>query len=487
MKLLSPYRLYHGDCVEVMAGLPADSVEAVVTDPPAGISFMGKAWDSNKGGRSQWVAWLSSVFVEVLRVLKPGGHVLVWALPRTSHWTATALEDAGFEIRDVATHHFGSGFPKSLNVGKAIDREAGATREVVGTVRGKGGQNLNIIARPSGSDALDAKGCGAYGQGAKQVGIDIPLTVPSTDAAKQWDGWGTALKPASEHWILARKPLIGTVAQNVQQHGTGALNIDGCRIQANANDRFGGGGLNSPQHGFMANTSNTYKKGMGFRDDTHKGRWPANLILSHSPDCQQVGTRTVKTGTAVGGEGNAASIFGSKLQKHSAGDQTYGVDGVETVEHWECVPDCPVAELDRQSGDRSSPWVGNKAGNSVGAKGGVMFGGSSQTVTSKPEYLDRGGASRFFYIAKTSKKERNAGCGDLLKGNCHPTVKPLSLMRYLCRLITSPNGLVLDPFMGSGSTGCAALQEGFRFIGIEKEEDSFAIATKRIAHGMPKK
>lgn len=206
-------RLMHGDCLEQLKTLADNSVDSLVTDPPAGIAFMGKEWDKDKGGRKEWVSWMTGVMSEALRVMKPGAHGLVWALPRTSHWTATALEDAGFEVRDVITHLFGSGFPKSLDVSKAIDKAAGAEREVVG-------ENPNHRGESQTRNMYT-----------KALGQDGSVTAPATDDVKKWQGWGTALKPASEHWILVRKPCSEkTVAANVIKWGTGALNIDASRI-----------------------------------------------------------------------------------------------------------------------------------------------------------------------------------------------------------------------------------------------------------------
>jgi len=208
--------IHSGDNLEIMRDMDAESVDAVVTDPPAGIAFMGKDWDKDKGGRTEWVAWMTEVMGETLRLLKPGGHALVWALPRTSHWTAWALEEAGFEIRDCVYHVFGSGFPKSHNISKAIDKMKGAER---------------------GSDYIPTNG-NVYGQGkAKAAGVDrtpgaILTHAPATPEAEQWDGWGTALKPAVECWWLVRKPFPGTVAGNVLEWGTGGINVDGCRVEA---------------------------------------------------------------------------------------------------------------------------------------------------------------------------------------------------------------------------------------------------------------
>jgi site-specific DNA-methyltransferase (adenine-specific) len=341
---------------------------------------MGKEWDSDKGGRAGWVAWMTEVMRECHRVMKPGAHGLVWAIPRTSHWTATALEDAGFEVRDVITHLFGQGFPKSLDISKAINKAAGAKREIIGD-------------NPNKRDAHVEGGRGFDKDlGGKKLQT-MSITAPSTDAAKQWAGWGTALKPASEHWILVRKPCEEkTVAANVLEWGTGGLNIDGCRIRE--------------------------KEGL-----PQLGRFPANLVLSHTPYCTDE----------------------------------------------QCDIECATLALDAQSGTLKSGE--RKAGY-------IRRAGSTYSPDHKPDNrthkANSGGASRFFYCAKISPSER----GD---GNNHPTVKPQKLMRYLCRLITPPGGTVLDPFMGSGSTGMAAKAEGFKFVGIEKQQEYFEIARARIA------
>ncbi len=361
--------LLQGDCLEVLKDIPDNSIDSLITDPPAGISFMGKDWDSHKGGRKQWIEWMSQVMSECLRVLKPGAHGLVWAIPRTSHWTATALEDAGFEIRDVVTHLFGSGFPKSHNIEKSTGDE-------------------------------------------------------------RFKGIGTALKPASEHWILVRKPCSEkTVAANVLKHGTGGINIDASRINVNPNDpnhrKSTGGYVKTESEATIANAP--YNK---TRDATlTNGRFPANLVLSHNEDCVEI-------------------------------DSTYASE-------FECTSGCAVAELDRQSGR----LVG--AGNKIGTprKQGTYFTDAQTRVNMK--YDNGGGASRFFYCAKASKKDKGAD-------NTHPTVKSSSLMSYLIKMITPPNGLVLDPFMGSGSTGVAAIKNNFDFIGIEKEDEYYKIAEARL-------
>ena len=224
------FELHHGDCLDVLKTLADCSVDAIVTDPPAGIAFMGKEWDRDKGGKADWIQWMQSVADQCLRVIKPGGHALVWAIPRTSHWTGTAWEDAGWQPRDKIYHVFGSGFPKSLDVSKAIDKAAGAEREVVG---------VSSVTGARRSQTMNDGHKGTQRTYQNDEPVINNLTAPATEAAKQWEGWGTALKPAAEEWWLFRKPLIGTVAANVLEHGTGGLNIDGCRVGRNQDDQSG--------------------------------------------------------------------------------------------------------------------------------------------------------------------------------------------------------------------------------------------------------
>lgn len=369
---MSRYEIRSGDCLDVLRGMADNSVDAIVTDPPYGLSFMGKRWDYDVPSEVIWA--------ECLRVLKPGGYLLAFAGTRTQHRMAVRIEDAGFEIRDMIAWVYGSGFPKSLDVSKAIDKAAGAEREL-----------LRTEVRYN-----EASGIVAAGRNERTL-IERKITAPATVAARQWQGWGTALKPALEPITVARKPLIGTVADNVQQYGTGALNIDDCRVEAERPTGWGGGG------------SALYEGGLSRDGGAARpvdGRWPANLIHD--------------------GSAEAAEVFGE--------------------------------------------------------------------------------AARFFYCAKASKTDRNEGCDNLplqaaggMSGrrdgsmgsitynnnNTHPTVKPADLMAYLCRLVTPPGGVVLDPFMGSGSTGKAAMLEGFRFIGIEREAEYVAIARARIEAAAP--
>lgn len=421
------FDLYQGDCLEVMRGLADASVDAVVTDPPyhltttkkggcgqasvnldspygrarIGTGFMGMKWD---GGD---VAFSVELWREVLRVLKPGGHLLAFSGTRTYHRMAAAIEDAGFEIRDQIGWLYGSGFPKSRNIAE---------------------------------HDLDG------------------------EDAERWTGWGTALKPAWEPICVARRPLAGTVADNVLAHGTGALNIDGCRVATDEELRAGAGGIpcrNDPlvprgRSGEACAARRYAEAGAtdfaplpGPRGGDPAGRWPANVIHDGSPE--------VLAAFALYGDRGAA------------------------------------APVHRRNGDKFRKTFGAFAGN-VDEAGSTFHG-------------DTGSAARFFYCAKASRADRNEGCDHLVDHaggmhsntsgqhitrrdgwesapvkNHHPTVKPTELMAYLCRLVTPPGGLVLDPFMGSGSTGKAAMREGFRFAGIELDEGYLEIARARIQH-----
>jgi site-specific DNA-methyltransferase (adenine-specific) len=425
------YTLHTGDCRDVMATLPAESVDAIVCDPPYGLSFMGKGWDYGVPGVDFWV--------EALRVLKPGGHLIAFGGTRTYHRLAVAIEDAGFEVRDCLMWLYGSGFPKSHDVSKAIDKQAGAEREVVGTWK------------PTGTAAVKIKGGGHANAGVRgeveEIRQSINITAPNTDLAKEWHGWGTALKPAYEPAILARKPLRGTVADNVAQWGVGGLNIDGCRVPSD--DGFEKA-WDKPVHTNIANGGGAYGTGESSKRGTRAvdisankptgGRWPANVILDEEA----------------------------------------------------------AAALDAQSGERASGGQGRRRESSglfgLGGDSGlnVWHGGT-------------GGASRFFYTAKASRSEREAGLdgvelklgGSLdggndtrngsdkpqltMRANHHPTVKPIALMRYMIRLVAPRGAVVLDPFMGSGSTGCAAMVEGMQFIGIDITPEYVDIARRRLA------
>lgn len=432
------YMLYNDDCLNVLRSMESNSVDSIVTDPPAGISFMNKEWDKDKGGKNEWIKWMEEVAKECLRVIKPGGHALVWSIPRTSHWTGMAWEDAGWQPRDKIYFLFGTGFPKSTNISKMIDKAAGAERELV-----------RVESTPfkiKNDHAFDST---------RQAWIDENgyrtkhITAPATEEAKQWNGWGTALKPAAEEWWLLRKPLSEkTIAENVLKWGTGGLNIDGCRVETDWD-------TDPTRRGWQGG-------GTKFRyDQIHRevdgdkaspnaaGRWPANLTHDGSDEVVEMFPQT---------SSGAASIRPRKGSKGYSGGLDQDDAGIQ-----------------------------------------ICFG-------------DSGSAARFFYSAKVSKTDRNEDLSDapdsILARSCqaiaeakrgntvesssegfnkarivknnHPTVKPTNLMRYLCRLITPPSGIILDPFMGSGSTGKAAILEGFKFIGIEKEVEYFEIARMRI-------
>jgi len=406
-----------GDCRQILPTLPDCSIDAIVTDPPYELGFMGKAWDSTG------VAYQVDLWRECLRVLKPGGHLLAFGGSRTYHRLACAIEDAGFEIRDQIMWVYGSGFPKSHDVSKAIDKAAGVQREIVGSreVWGRGAERFSDIGKDIPVNGNNS----------------ISVTAPSTTEAKQWQGWGTALKPAHEPIVLARKPLDGTVADNVLTHGIGGINIDGCRVVGAKGDGCWSG--KTKKKGYEGGWDSEAKPNT---EPNEQGRWPANFIHDGSDEVLELFPET------VGGARPA------KAHK-------------------------PTGEL------YEGGWGPIKDGNRI------EFAGGS--------------AARFFYCAKASKTDRNEGLDDfpLIKGgsmsggeetrpdrptnhpiraNHHPTVKPTELMRYLCRLITPPNGTILDPFTGSGSTGKAAALEGFDFIGIEQSAEYVEIATARIKH-----
>ena len=388
------WTIHHGDCREVMATLDAGSVDAIVTDPPYGLSFMGKGWDHGVPGVEFWT--------EALRVAKPGAHLLAFGGTRTYHRLACAIEDAGWEIRDCVMWVYGSGFPKSHDVSKAIDKAAGAEREVVG-IDHEWIRRVGLNHAPSGT--YTDKCHGSVGPNGGKI------TAPATPAARQWSGWGTALKPAWEPIIVARKPLVGTVAENVLRYGTGAINVDGCRVGTDdGQDR------SRPPRGPNAIFSGGKETNLTASEHNAVGRWPANLIH----------------------------------------------DGSEEV----------VGLFPERDGAVSNSSKGTTGSNGIYSEG---WG----AVAQKPGRADTGSAARFFYCAKASKADRD-------DGNNHPTVKPTALMRYLCRLVTPPGGVVLDPFTGSGSTGKGAVLEGFRFIGIEREAEYVEIAKARIGAATPK-
>ncbi len=412
--------LYCGDSRDVLPLLEPEQFTACVCDPPYHLTqasrrgslrnndpetpfgrtrlgskgFMGKTWD---GGD---VAFRPEFWIEVLRVLKPGATLLAFGGTRTFHRLTCAIEDAGFEIRDCLMWLYGSGFPKSLDISKALDKVAGAEREVVGRrsqpdIRGDSYQNRQRHGKTGNVEILD--------------------TVPATELAKRWDGWGSSLKPAWEPIVLAMKPLDGTFAENAHRYGVAGLNIDASRIGVGKGGRRDG--EKTAEKRYADRGSTNFAPTPGPRGGDVKGRWPANLLLDER-----------------------------------AGEM-----------------------LDRQSGITKSGAMKRQVGPYPGENATGLLRGHSGPNN---QHGDSGGASRFFYCAKANKRDRT--CDGRVENN-HPTVKPRSLMEYLCRLVTPPcGGLILDPFMGSGSTGIGALSTGNHFVGIELEPESFETARQRI-------
>jgi len=411
--------IYQGNNLDVLPTLADNSVDSIVCDPPYELGFMGKSWDSSG------IAYSVELWRECLRVLKPGGHLLAFGGTRTWHRLAVAIEDAGFEIRDNIAWLYGSGFPKSHNISKAIDKLAGVERTIVG-------RNPNSRENATKDNTLYESGT---------VGKTDFITEAATDEAKAWDGWGTALKPAHEPIVVARKPFVGTVANNVLTYGTGALNIDATRIAGadalEGRSRHGGGIIGNGSSFELPDS----------RSSMPAGRWPANIILDE---------------------------YTAEL-------------------------------LDEQSGVSKSQGGTNPIKKS-------QFNLGSETRKLAGGFGDTGGASRFFYVAKASKRDRNEGLDELPeirhadrnatdgaggdnprnrtnqpKQNFHPTVKPTALMQYLIRLVTPEDGIVLDPFCGSGSTGKAAILEGKQFIGIELTAEYLPIIEGRLKHAQETK
>ena len=474
--------IYHGNNIEVLKSFADNSIDSIVTDPPYGLSFMNKHWDYDVPSVELWK--------ECLRVLKPGGHLLSFAGTRTYHRMTVRIEDAGFEIRDMISWIYGSGFPKSLDISKAIDNAGSVngvkTRNEIADLINKSGVSDKDIANVCGvSSALvrfwrlrkrsiqedeatklktilnnliphkaerevigkqsniankSNDNTGRYNWNTEsQIRKEfIDITAPATPEAIQWNGWGTALKPACEPICVARKPVIGTIANNVLEYGTGGININGCRI--------------------------------GITDEKSKNNWkPKGYELKNS--VYEYGSKNIVTEQNTQGRFPANIIF----------------DEISSV------------LLDEMSGESKS--VGHFP-KKVKMKGHTLYEGGFNDFEQTERHLETGGASRFFYCAKASKSERNGGLEgfeeksidiqqphnskelqeryEMKSKNFHPTVKPLKLMQYLVRLVTPKGGVCLDPFCGSGTTLMACVKEGFNYIGIEREADYVKIAEARI-------
>lgn len=412
----SRQKLILGDCIEMLKGISDNSIDAVVTDPPYEIGFMGRKWD--KTGIANSV----EMWREVLRVLKPGGLLLSFGGTRTYHRMTCAIEDAGFEIRDQMQWLYGSGFPKSLDVGKAIDKKLGVKREVIGY-------------RMDGTYSDSKTGIYTLNSGNSKVTKRVAVTKAASAVAKAYDGLGTALKPANEPICMARKPLSEkTFIDNFLKWHTGAINIKDCSIKRDSNDVSGWSKSGAKESANACMSGKNYQRAPKM---DAPGRFPANIILDET----------------------AANI------------------------------------LNEQSGTLKS------GKNCIRRKDGKFFDhGMGPAGDIQKTYGDTGGAARFFYCAKASRAERDAGCESLplvsagvlnaridgyfkkntLGRNSHPTVKPIALIRYLERLITPPNGIILDPFVGSGTGALAAYLEGFNFIGIDNNAEYIEIARKRL-------
>jgi site-specific DNA-methyltransferase (adenine-specific) len=429
------YKILHGNNLDILPTLADNSIDSIVTDPPYELGFMSKKWDSSG------IAYSVELWQQCLRVLKPGGHLLAFSGSRTYHRMVVAIEDAGFEIRDMISWISNKTFPKSLNIGKSIDKAAGVEREVIGQ-------------RTDGMSETAMKP--DKGWNANSMTNVIDITKPATDEAKQWDGWGTGLKPTVEPIVLARKPVEGTVANNVLTYGTGGLNIDASRISADMTEFYSKTGNPRSGKGHLK----SYGASGDFGGDeanppSANGRWPANLIID---------------------EDTAQLLDQQTNHLHAAGNKKDTADGFD-------------------KGYESSSYE-------------LSYKGRANRT-----HNDSGGASRFFYVAKASKRDRNEGLEELpqVRGgtermnnsdgrkaelgetdrlpksqNFHPTVKPTSLMEYLIKLVTPPQGTVLDPFTGSGSTGKAAILQGFDFIGIEMTEEYLPIIEGRLKHAEAK-
>lgn len=385
------YTLHCGDSLEIARTMPESSVDTIITDPPYGLKFMGKAWDHGVPGVAFWQ--------EFLRVAKPGAILMAFGGTRTFHRLTVAIEDAGWEIRDCMMWLYGSGFPKSHDISKAIDKQAGAEREVIGI-------NEDYLHRkPNG---MKTSGSTAYNYSKQQHETNANVTTPNTDKAKEWDGWGTALKPAWEPIIIAMKPLDGTFANNALTHGVAGLHIDASRIGTESRKNNFNDFTN--QHG------NKFENGMEIKklgETDVIGRFPANLILDED------------SAEMLDEQSGVLKSRGTYLNK----TERYTVSGIT--------------------------W---------------HYGGNLDNTYANQQ----GGASRFFYVAKASRKERG-------EDNNHPTVKPIKLLEYLCRLTETPTGgIVFDPFMGSGSTGIAALLTNREFIGIDIAQEYVDIAAQRM-------
>lgn len=420
--------IFSGDCLYVLDQLPANSVDSIITDPPYNLGFMGAKWD--KTG----VAFSPDTWAKCLRVAKPGAFILVFGGSRTFHRITCAIEDAGWEIKDCFSWLYSQGMPKGTDISKAIDREAGAERKIIGK---KKNTYDNCVRDPSKhGNPADQSNIGKWGL--KQSPHGLPETAPATLDAKLWSGWGTTLKPAWEPIIVAMKPLDGTFVDNAKKHGVAGLNIAECRIDyrddADKSSATPQGKCTSKEISAIGAEPDVGRnlERVEFDRPPLDGRWPSNVLLTHHDECT---------------------------------DES-------------CFHECAILLLNQQTGvlkSGSGPCIKKSDNRNV-------YGKDHRYGLQMRVYGDTGGSSRFFYCGKVSKSERNLGLPPGMQ-NKHPTIKPLKLMEYLCNLTKTPTGgVVLDPFMGSGTTGMAAKMSGRSFIGIELEKDFFEIAKQRVQY-----
>jgi DNA modification methylase len=547
------YELKQGDNAKTLKQYPENYFDSIVTDPPYGIEFMGKDWDKHTGALETWQ--------ECFRVLKPGGHILAFSASRTYHHLATNIEAVGFEIRDQIMWLYGKGFPKSHNIGKAIDKKAGAERKVIGTektpfkVDGKAQEGVSLTGSVNGDF------CKQQDEDGFRVKV---ITEAATEEAKQWEGWGTALKPAHEPIVMARKPLSeNTVVDNVLKHGTGGINIDGSRIETEENLNGGAYAKNGTERHDGAENWRYKREGGAGEFEQPKGRFPANLIHDGSDEVvnnfpitksgqlkSTSKTRNFKFDEAKGkaqdrtlpdresSEGSASRFF-KEINNHEPivmarkplSEKTvvdnvlkHGTGGINIDDSRVSIDPNDANQRPNGSGDgvdlrksTEQSWMGQNWSkqwqNTLNMEKGrfpanIIHDGSDEIVNEFPITKsgalskghkqgkgmfgkiggdkitgnygnDKGSASRFFYSAKVSKKERNIGQSTDGKNN-HPTVKPVALMKYLITLITPKGGKVLDPFNGSGSTGMACVELGYEYTGCELDPDYIEISKARI-------
>jgi len=525
----------NGNNIDLLRNYPDNYFDAIVTDPPYGLGKEPNAEDVMKGwiekgyheiGGSgfmgkEWDAFIPQpiFWKEVFRVLKHGGHVVSFFGTRTYDWGVMAMRFAGFEVRDCIQWLYGSGFPKSYNVGKGIEGKIMLGDSNPSKFKNLQGKVSEQVLGFANSDFSSGHKIKVY----DKTKIEVDYQSPQ---GKQWEGWGSALKPANEPIVLARKPLEKglSIAENVLKWGTGGINIDGCRIRLSKGDdsRLGGNGTWKT----VKMAENVYEGGYEGKDisSSNLGRFPANLILTHHPECECKGFKKVKgfnfnrNFDDFEGKEIANDIYG-KGYKREIPKIPLDENGEETIEDWDCHPDCPIRIMDEQSIAMGIHSSGNKREKNVKSE----YESTSYHAPKERQmnrFGDSGGASRFFYCAKASKSERNKGLegfeevnyaagnqakAELKRGNTdfnanegkerdernnynqvgrnqnfHPTVKPVKLMQYLVKLITPPNGKVLDPFCGSGTTGIACKLEGFEFIGLEQDAEYSKIAQSRI-------